>query len=145
MDIESGALLFKSWILSHPWAFRYHTTPNSDTIGLQILKVHLKLKVLKSPKRYISGQRNVLLDFGPLSFKKWCNHAKRKLFFAQKKIAFSFFSGTTPKLRTLLRITRLVHRSHIWSLFAPSSPKKLTKSEIRSSSSRLEHCSESLI
>ena len=54
------------------------------------------------------------------------------------------------------RITHLAIGSHIWSLFAPihmqymviicpNSHEKLTKSEIRSSSNRLENCSESLI
>ena len=46
---------------------------------------------------------------------------------------------------TLLRITHLAHRKSYLLIICPNSHEKLIKSEIRSSSSRFEHCSESLI
>ena len=45
----------------------------------------------------------------------------------------------------MLRIARLVHRKSNLVIICPNSHKMLTKSEIRSSLSRFEHCSESLI
>ena len=48
-------------------------------------------------------------------------------------------------VRTLLRITHLAHRKTYLVIICPNSHEKLTKSETRSSSSRFEHCSESLI
>ena len=48
-------------------------------------------------------------------------------------------------VQTLLRITHLAHRKSYLVIICPNSHEKLTKSEIRSSSSRFEHCSESLI
>ena len=43
------------------------------------------------------------------------------------------------------RITHLAHRKSYMVIICPNSHEKLTKSEIRSNSSRLENCSESLI
>ena len=48
-------------------------------------------------------------------------------------------------IQTLVRITRLVHRKSYLVIICPNSHEKLTKSEIMSSWSRFEHCSESLI
>ena len=48
-------------------------------------------------------------------------------------------------VRTLLRITRIAHKKSCLIIICPNSHKKLAKNEIRSSSSRFEHCSESLI
>ena len=43
------------------------------------------------------------------------------------------------------RITHLAHRKSYLVIICPNSHENLTKSEIWSSSSRFEHCSESLI
>ena len=48
-------------------------------------------------------------------------------------------------VRTLLRIIHLAHRKSYLVIICPNSHEKLTKSEIRSSSSRFEYCLESLI
>ena len=53
--------------------------------------------------------------------------------------------GEIRSVRTLLRITHLAHRKSYLVIICPNSHETLTKSEIRSSSSRFEHCSESLI
>ena len=47
--------------------------------------------------------------------------------------------------RTLLRITHLTIRKSYLIIICPNSQEKLTKSEIRSSWSQFEHCSESLV
>ena len=52
---------------------------------------------------------------------------------------------TFKSVRTLLRITHLAHRKSYLVIICPNSHEKLTKSEIRSSSSPFKHCSESLI
>ena len=48
-------------------------------------------------------------------------------------------------VQTFLRITRIAHRKSYLIIIWPNSHEKLTKREIRPSSSRFEHCSESLI
>ena len=48
-------------------------------------------------------------------------------------------------VRKLLRITHLAHRKSYLVIICPNSQEKLSKSLIRSNSSRFEHCSESLI
>ena len=48
-------------------------------------------------------------------------------------------------IRTLLRSTSLTHRKSYLIIIYPNSHERLTKSEIRSSWTRLEYCSESLL
>ena len=48
-------------------------------------------------------------------------------------------------VQTLFNITRIASRKSYLVIICPNAYAKLTKSEIRSSSSRFEHCSESLI
>ena len=59
-----------------------------------------------------------------------------------EKLTQIVIRSSLESVRTLLRITRLVHRKSYLVIIWPISYEKLTKSEIRSSSSRFEHCSQ---
>ena len=93
---------------------------------------YVKLESIRTLLRIIclSHRKSYLLIICPNSYEKViqkCNQVKLKL------------------VRILLRFTRLAHRMSYLVIVCSNSHEKLTKGVIRSSWSRFEHCSESLI